>query len=58
MAPSVGERVAAIIGTEHGTEMGGVSPDASCDALGEVASSLKLVVARTEKGLRTACKPA
>ena len=45
IAPNVGERVAAIIGTE----MRGVSPD----ALDEVASSLKLIVARMEKGLRS-----
>ena len=44
-APSVGERVAAITGTE----MRGVSPD----ALDEVASSPKLLVVRAEKGLRT-----
>ena len=48
MAPSVGERVAAIVGTG----VGGVSPG----ALDEVAPSLKLLVDRAEKGLRTVNK--
>ena len=47
-ARNVGERVAAIIGTE----MRGVSPD----GLGEVATGLKLLVRRSEKALRTVNK--
>ena len=43
-ARNVGEKVTAIVGTE----MRGVSPD----ALGEVATSLKLLVRQAEKALR------
>ena len=46
----MGEKVAAIVGTE----MRGVSPDA--DALGEVATGLKLLVRRAEEALRTVDK--
>ena len=47
-AQNVGGKVAAIVGTE----VRGVSPD----ALGEVAASLKLLVRRAEKALRTVNK--
>ena len=50
MAPNVGERVTAIIGTE----MRGVSPDALARlARWRRRAGLKLMVARMEKGLRT-----
>ena len=47
-AHNMSEKVAAIVGTE----MRGVSPG----ALGEVATSLKLLVRRAEKALRTVNK--
>ena len=47
-AQNVGEKVAAIVGTE----MRGISPG----ALGEVAMSLKLLVRKAEKALRTVNK--
>ena len=49
-ARNVGEKVGAVVGTDPETR--GVSPD----SLGEVATSLKLLVRQAEKALRTVNK--